>query len=60
MLPDVESMEILAQCHKDAAMLRVFLGDPETEDIVVEPLRGFLIGDPKIYVADACKLDHLA
>ena len=59
MLADVEGMEIRAQGHEDAAMIRVFLGDPESEHVAVEPFRGLLVGDPEIDVADACQLDHL-
>src|SRR5271163_1089192 len=51
-------MEILAQCHKDAAMIRVLLGDPEAEHLAVEPLRRLLVGDPQIDVPDARQLDH--
>src|SRR5271169_1331782 len=50
MLPDVEGMEILTQGHKDAAMIRVLLRDPEPEHIAVEPLRSLLVGDPQIHV----------
>ena len=53
MLPDVERMEILAQSHEDAAMIRVLLGDPEPEHVAVEPLRSLLVGDPQIDVSDA-------
>src|SRR5260370_22754365 len=60
MLPDVERMKILAQCHEDAAMFRVFLGDPEPEHVAVEPLRSLLVGDPQIDVPDARQLDHLS
>jgi hypothetical protein len=59
MLRDVQRVEILAQGHKDAAMIRVLLGDPEPEHVAVEPLRGFLVGDPQIDVAAAGHLDHL-
>ena len=41
------------KCHKDAAVLRVFLGDSEPEHIAVEPLGGFLVGDSEIDVTDA-------
>jgi hypothetical protein len=58
MLTDVEGVEILAQCHEDAAMIRVLLGDPEPEHVAVEPLRSFLVGDPQIDVPDAGQLDH--
>ena len=53
MLPDVECVEILTQGHKDAAMLRVLLGNPKPEHVAVEALRSLLVGDPQIDVADA-------
>jgi hypothetical protein len=53
MLPDVEGVEILTQGHKDAAMIRVLLGNPKPEHVAVEALRSLLVGDPQIDVADA-------
>jgi len=38
MLADVEGVEVVAQCHEDAAMLRVFLGNHEAGHIAVKPL----------------------
>src|SRR5271166_2414821 len=59
MLSDVERVEIVAQGHEHAAVLGVFLGDNEPEQIAVEPLRDLLVGDPQIDVADALQFDHV-
>src|SRR4029077_14345653 len=58
MLADGERVKVLAQCHKHAAMLRVFFSDHKAEHIAVEPLRDLLVGDPQIDVADAFQFDH--
>jgi hypothetical protein len=58
MLPDVERVEILTQGHKNPAMIRVLLGNPEPEHVAVEPLRSLLVSDPEIDVPDARQLDH--
>ena len=38
MLAEIESVEILAERHEDATVIRVFLGDYKTENVTVEPL----------------------
>ena len=58
MLADVEGMEILAQGHEHAAVIRVLLGDRKAENVTIEPLRNLLVGDPQIDVADTLELDH--
>jgi hypothetical protein len=38
MLAEIESVEILAERHKDATVIRVFLGDYKAKNVAVEPL----------------------
>ena len=38
MLADVEGMEILAEGHEHAAMIRVLLGNRKAENVAIEPL----------------------
>ena len=52
-LTDVERVEVVAQCHEHATVLRVLLGDHKAEHVAVEPLRDILVGDPQIDVAVA-------
>ena len=58
MLADVEGVEVVAQCHEHAPVVRVFLGDHKAQHIAVKPLRGLLVGDSQIDMADALQLDH--
>jgi len=39
-------------------MIRVLLGDRKPQNVAIEPLRGLLVGDPQIDVADTLELDH--
>src|SRR5215467_8089780 len=58
MLPEVEGVKVLAQGHKDAAMLGVLLGDVEPQHVSVKPLGGFLVGNPQEHVADTGQSYH--
>ena len=49
-------MKVVAQCLEHATVLRVLLGDHQAEQVLVEPLRDLLIGDPQIDVANTFNL----
>src|SRR5438874_545924 len=58
MLEEVDGMEVVAESHEDAAVVRVLLADAEAEDIAVKRFRALCIGNAQRDVPDLLHLHH--